>query len=112
MLRNQSLDQSIREYMQRVDLMCFSSQFYFIVSLTCFGMMTVQIAIEALLRMDNTGGNYNYNCLGDLAFLVVFIITFIICELTLPLFRMLGDIKVRPFTLTGDFVTFWRRCER
>jgi hypothetical protein len=65
------MDESISEEFQTVDLLCFSSQFYFLMGLLGFAMVLICMAVEAILRIG-------YNPLGDMAFLILFVAVFIV----------------------------------
>ena len=75
LIRNRSLsqvmDESISEEFQTVDLLCFSSQFYFLMGLLSYAMVLICMSIEAFLRLG-------YNPLGDMAFLILFVAVFIV----------------------------------
>ena len=78
-----TLDESIAEPLQAIDMMCFSSQFYFMTTLLTWGNMTSMYGISIILRFE-------YNPFADVAlpmlmvgtistliFLVVVLIKFI-----------------------------------
>ena len=67
----QVMDESISEEFQTVDLLCFSSQFYFLIGLLSFAMVLICLAIEGFLRIG-------YNPLGDQAFLILYIAIYIV----------------------------------
>ena len=52
-------------------MLCFSSQFYFLMSLLSYAMVLICLAIEAFLRLG-------YNPLGDMAFLILLVAVFIV----------------------------------
>ena len=45
-----TLDESIAEPLQAIDMMCFSSQFYFMTTLLAWGNMTSMFGISIILR--------------------------------------------------------------
>jgi len=88
MLHNPVVDESVSENFQIVDMMCFSSQYYFLAGMLCFGINLMIITIEAFLRLS-------YNPFGDPCFLLMFIITFAIAELMRVIYARMADIKVK-----------------
>ena len=68
MLRNPNYDESLSESLHSADLLCFSSQFYFILAILGLGLTVIILGIEGILRTT-------YNPLGDPCFLVIFILT-------------------------------------
>jgi hypothetical protein len=93
-LRNPNTDQTLSEYMQSVDLMCFSSQYYFVMALLAFALVVAILGIEGIMRLQ-------YNPFGDPAFLLIFMLTIIIGECTRPIFQFLSDVKIRRLNWYG-----------
>lgn len=65
------MDESISEEFQTVDLLCFSSQFYFLMGLLSFAMVLLTLAMESFLRLG-------YNPLSDMAFIILLVVIFIV----------------------------------
>merc|ERR1711937_339865 len=55
-----TLDESIAEPLQAIDMMCFSSQFYFMTTLLAWGNITIMFGISIILR-------FQYNPFADVA---------------------------------------------
>ncbi|GMH66707.1 hypothetical protein TL16_g04487 [Triparma laevis f. inornata] len=60
-----SLDECIEESMRTMDQMCFSSQFYVMMTIHVNGIMYMVLAIEMMIRSQ-------YNMFGDPAFFIIF----------------------------------------
>jgi hypothetical protein len=43
-------DASLREHLRMIDLMCFSSQYYFVISVGAYGVLLMMFALELLAR--------------------------------------------------------------
>lgn len=87
MQRNEILDESIAEPLQTMDLLCFSSQYYFMLTIFSLGMTFGMIGITMHLRWD-------YNLFADPVAPLIFLIMFLFMELLQRLLRRLADIKV------------------
>jgi hypothetical protein len=98
MLRNPVVDESISEEFQICDLLCFSSQFYFLMGMLCFAIVQMTLALEAFLRIG-------YNPLGDQAFIPLFIAVVIVGEIMLRVYARLADIKIRSLNWRGLWAT-------
>lgn len=97
-LRNIILDESISEGMQTMDLMCFSSQFYFICGFVAFGIVLCIIGISILERQQ-------FNPFGDPVTPVIIALMIILCYLLRLVYIFLADIKVRRLGWRGLWVT-------
>eukprot|EP00975_Prorocentrum_lima_P047380 9906748-Prorocentrum_lima.AAC.1 len=53
------VDESISEPLQTLDLMCFSSQYYFLNALMAMGMMSFMFGITIFLRTETSVEMYN-----------------------------------------------------
>ena len=60
-MKSDTIDESISEPLQTVDMMCFSSQFYMMTTLGTSGIMFFIVSIEMMMRAE-------YNMFGDPAF--------------------------------------------
>eukprot|EP00599_Poterioochromonas_sp_BG-1_P003191 CAMPEP_0173133270 /NCGR_PEP_ID=MMETSP1105-20130129/630_1 /TAXON_ID=2985 /ORGANISM="Ochromonas sp., Strain BG-1" /LENGTH=1788 /DNA_ID=CAMNT_0014044913 /DNA_START=1672 /DNA_END=7038 /DNA_ORIENTATION=+ len=98
MLRNPVVDESISEEFQTVDLLCFSSQYYFLITMFSFGMVMMSYNIEAFLRQE-------YNIFGDPCFLLMFVWVFLTGEGMLWVYARLADVKVKRFNWRGLWAT-------
>ena len=124
MMDSKVLDESIAESMQTLDLMCFSSQYYFVISLytvgTFIGMFrrvhTYAIArslahsltpaplyvgmfgITTFIRQD-------YIIFGDQAMMLIMLIMVVVGDLIQRFLKYLADIKIRRIGWRGLWVT-------
>ena len=98
MLRNPVVDESISEEFQTVDLLCFSSQYYFLLGMLSMGMVQCTMSITAILRLQ-------YNPFGDPVALLMFVVVFLIGELMLRVYARLADIKVKRLNWRGLWAT-------
>lgn len=87
-LRNQIIDESLSPEFQCLDLMCFSSQFYYLMGMCSFGMMQTVMGIQTILRQD-------YNPFTDPAFLLLFIVVFFFGEVLQRIMFVCADIQVK-----------------
>jgi hypothetical protein len=97
-LRSDLLDESIEEGLQTLDMLCFSSQYYYMVIFFAFGMMLVifgiQIWISAL-----------YNPFGDPVTCLLMLLIFLGGELFVQISYKLADIKVMRLGWRGLWMT-------
>lgn len=98
MLRNPVVDESISEEFQTVDLLCFSSQHYFLMGLLSFSMVQMCMAIESFLRLK-------YNPFADPTFLLIFVIVFLIGEVMRRVYWRLSDIQIKRLNWRGLWAT-------
>jgi len=100
-LRNPVVDESVSEDMQSVDLLCFSSQYYFLISFLAFGMVIICLSITGLLRISVDG----YNPMGDPT--AMLILAFFYCggEAMRLICRRLADVKIRRINWRGLWAT-------
>ena len=97
-LRNNIFDESISESLQKVDLLCFSSQFYYLVGLMGYGMILIVLGVTIIITQ-------NYNPLGDPVLLLLILTTFFVCEVIGYILVWLGTIQVRRIGWRGLWVT-------
>ncbi|GMH75260.1 hypothetical protein TL16_g06700 [Triparma laevis f. inornata] len=98
MLRSETLDESIAEGMQTLDLMCFSSQYYFLLALFSLGMLNCMFAMTIFLRTD-------YAVFGDPVMPMIFMLWFLFCELLKRALLRLSDVQIRYFGYRGLWKT-------
>ncbi|CAM9426180.1 unnamed protein product, partial [Ectocarpus fasciculatus] len=98
MMRNETLDESIAEPMQTLDLLCFSSQFYFINSLFAVGMIFGLMGLTIFLRWE-------YSLFGDPIGPLIFAVMFLFGDLVQQLLRRLANIKVKRMGWRGLWMT-------
>lgn len=67
------VDESVTKSLQTIDLMCFSSQYYFILTMLTLGFGTNMIGVTICLRRS-------YNLLSDPAFSIIVVIVVLCCE--------------------------------
>lgn len=92
------VDESIEQSMQTLDLLCFSSQYYFLNSLLPLGSIVMMFGITVFFR-------YNYIIFGDQALMLIVLVMFVVGDLIQWLLRFLSDIKIRRIQWRGLWVT-------
>lgn len=90
-LASHSVDASISEYLQTADMLCFSSQYYFVLALHTWGMILTIFGIVIMLRKE-------YDMFADWVFLFIFLV----------MWTMLGLLK-RVLLLMANLAGLWRR---
>jgi len=93
-----TVDESISEGLQTLDLLCFSSQYYFLVSLFSFGMLLSMFAMTVFLRK-------NFNFLGDPVTPIIFLVMFVMCDLVRATAVSISDAKVDYLDWRGLWTT-------
>lgn len=94
MLNSKVMDESIRDEMQTLDLMCFSSQYFFILSLLSLGMLSNIFATTIFLRSK-------FNFLGDPLMPLIILIIFLVCEILRAGIIKISNIKIKRFDWNG-----------
>merc|ERR1711871_1794974 len=79
-----TLDESIAEPLQAIDMMCFSSQFYFMTTLLAWGNITSMFGISIILR-------FTYNPFADVALPMLMVGTWALATLMNWLCRKIAD---------------------
>ena len=74
----------ISEDLKSIDQLCYSSQFYFVISLYVSGLCKVMIGMQSLLWVEN------YNCFGDQATLPISAVTIVFCFIIHKLSMLFG----------------------
>lgn len=97
-LRNEFVDESVAQTMQTLDLMCFSSQYYFILTIFGLGNSLIQVAIEMFLYT-------NYNPFGDPALIYIIIIMAITIKLVTYFCYKVADVKIKRIGWRGLWMT-------
>jgi len=97
-LRNEMLDESIDQGMQTMDLMCFSSQYYFILAITGYSSFLIQVSIEMFLRRQ-------FNPFGDPQLIYICITVIIVCLFLQWLLMKLANIKIKRLGWRGLWMT-------
>merc|ERR1711871_991113 len=80
-----TLDESIAEPLQSLDMLAFSEQYYFMSSLLGYGILTLMFGFTIMLRFD-------YNIFGDIAFPTVWALVFIMAGVLNRLLRKCADL--------------------
>merc|ERR1712166_1474130 len=80
-----TLDESIAEPLQTIDMLCFSSQFYFICTIHGLGMLLVQFGLTITLRNDA-------NPFSDSMLPVIMLGIFSMCTIIQWIGRLFGDL--------------------
>ena len=76
-------DESINEGIRSLDLLCFSSQYYFVLSLATIGIGLLIMSLEALIRQtDRITSGSPYNPFQDKMLPFVIVIMFALCKVT------------------------------
>ncbi|DAZ97950.1 TPA: hypothetical protein N0F65_006375 [Lagenidium giganteum] len=68
-IRHASKDESIHPSFQTIDLLCFSSQYYFLIAVYALGILFTMFGASVFLR-------YNYNVFGDCVAPVIMVVMF------------------------------------
>ena len=97
-LRNEMLDESIDQEMQTLDLMCFSSQYYFILTITGYSSFLIQVAIEMFLRRS-------FNPFGDPQLIYICIVVLLFCTVLQWVLMWLSNIKIKRLGWRGLWMT-------
>ena len=79
------LDESISEPLQSVDMMCFSSQYYFMAGIHSWGMLITMWGVTVILRND-------YNLFSDRMLIPILVLVLFMCNLGNRAARKIGDI--------------------
>uniref|UniRef100_A0A7S0QR61 Tyrosine-protein kinase ephrin type A/B receptor-like domain-containing protein n=1 Tax=Cryptomonas curvata TaxID=233186 RepID=A0A7S0QR61_9CRYP len=75
-------DETLKASLRLTDLLCFSSQYYFILAFSACGAMFLILALQILLRQTDNVKDYNpYNPFGDKMLPFVILIVFAFCKL-------------------------------
>merc|ERR1711871_938520 len=98
MLRNPILDESISESMQTTDMLCFSSQYYFIITLFCFSLTIIVMGMTMCVRQG-------FNPFADEATPILWMITFIIGKGLEGFLLYLSSVKIKRFGWRGLWMT-------
>lgn len=98
MMRNIVIDESISEGYQSVDLLCFSSQYYFLMGLLAYGIVQITLAITAILRLE-------YVPFADPVIPLMGVVVFLFGEGLIIIFKILADVKIRRLNWRGLWVT-------
>ncbi len=67
---SQAFDESISAYLQLADLLCFSSQYYFVISFTSYAIFLLMISFSIMLR-QNWMGTFGDQFLGVMLVAIV-----------------------------------------
>lgn len=98
MLRSSLLDESISEGFQTLDMLCFSSQYYFIITLFAMGMIINMFGMTIYV-------NIGYNPFADPVACLLIVLMIIGGELMGMVLRRMGDIKIMRIGWRGMWVT-------
>merc|ERR1712070_368016 len=94
----QVVDESIAESMQTLDLLCFSSQYYFVNAFFSLGTIVSMLGITIFLR-------WNYNPFGDQVFILLLLIIFAMGDCMQIVLSNLASLKIKRLGLRGLWVT-------
>lgn len=98
MMNSKILDESIAEGMQTLDLLCFSSQYYFALALTAFAVLLCLMGITVFLRA-------RYDAFGDPAMPLIVCVICLLGEIISKLLFRLADVKIGRFGWRGLWMT-------
>ena len=97
-LNSDIVDESISDAMQTLDLLCFSSQYYFLLALFAFGMMNNVFAISIFLRSE-------YNFLGDPMMPIIIVTTMAACDVIKIIVEAFSDVNINCLNFRGIWKT-------
>ncbi len=97
-LRSEALDESIAEAMQTLDLMCFSSQYYFLNALFGIGIFFGILGITVFIRWD-------FNMLGDPVTPLIILVMFVFGNVLQELLKWIANATVKTFGWRGLWKT-------
>jgi hypothetical protein len=89
-MKCETLDESIAEPLQTLDLLCFSSQYYFMCTLYAWGMLVSMFGITIMLRHDVDG--IKYHMLGDPALYLILIVVYLVGRIIEKICFKLADL--------------------
>lgn len=87
-------DESVTRSLQNMDLLCFSSQYYFILTLVCIGFGTNMLGLTICLRKK-------YNFLADPVFPLIVAVVILWSELVAQVCILISNTKVDFFCWNG-----------
>merc|ERR1711871_1823983 len=89
-MKCETLDESIAEPLQTLDLLCFSSQYYFMCTFYAWGMLVSMFGITIMLRHDVDG--IKYHMLGDPALYIILIVVYVMGRIIEKICFKLADL--------------------
>ena len=89
-----TVDESVSPSLQGFDLLCFSSQHYFILSMIALGFGTKMLGVTICLRQ-------RYNLLGDPVFLVIVPVVVVCCETVAAVCKFASNTTVDAISWNG-----------
>jgi len=92
-------DESITVSLQNIDLLCFSSQYYFILTLVCIGFGTNMLGLTICLRKK-------YNFLADPVFPLIVALVILLSELIVQVCILISNIEVDVIYWNGIWRVF------
>merc|ERR1711871_1035308 len=98
LMRTSIFDESIGQNAQTIDMLCFSSQYYLLVSQLGFGITLGVMALEIYLRQ-------NFNVFRDPVTPLIFLIIIILGELFALVCWFLCDVKIKRLGWRGLWMT-------
>jgi hypothetical protein len=98
LMRTKIFDESIGQNAQTIDMLCFSSQYYFLVSQLGFGITLGVMAVEIFLRQK-------FNIFRDPVTPVLFLLIIILGELLALVCWFMCDIKIKRLGWRGLWMT-------
>ena len=88
------VDESVTRSLQNVDLLCFSSQHYFVLSIIALGFGTNMFGITICLRRE-------YNFLGDPVFPLIVAVVIACCEIISQICIFISDMSIEAISWSG-----------
>merc|ERR1711968_205604 len=98
LMRTKIFDESIGQNAQTIDMLCFSSQYYFLVSQLGFGITLGVMAVEIFLRQK-------FNIFRDPVTPVLFLLIIILGELLALVCWFMCDVKIKRLGWRGLWMT-------
>lgn len=89
-----TVDESVSPSLQGFDLLCFSSQHYFILSIIALGFGTKMLGVTICLRQ-------RYNLLGDPVFLVIVPVVIMCCEAVAAVCKFASNATIDAISWNG-----------
>ena len=105
MMKSPALDQSIAPRTQTLDLLCFSSQHYFLTSLFALGMLSCIFGMTIFLRAGDDASGEKYSPLGDPLLFFIVLAVQVFGDAVKHLLKRAADVKIARFGYHGLWVT-------
>ena len=98
-------DETLSPSLRLTDLLCFSSQYYFILSFSAVGGLSMVFALQLLLRQTDSNKLFIYNGFGDKMLPFIILIVYAFCKVSLIHFFRQCQFVLQLFSST--LLTSW-----